>query len=105
MRCARVGPVLHLSMRLVLTYWLQGGQSSDSIGSNVVAQLLSYCNDPYLSLAVQVARMRTCPVLNTMRGPFRWACPCIGLSEISAGRVCGCAREAVPRRFTITTAT
>ncbi|KAJ7825053.1 hypothetical protein B0H14DRAFT_2821701 [Mycena olivaceomarginata] len=50
------------------------------------------------------ARTRTCPILNTCTGPSRhlqsWH-----LSGISAGRVCGCTREAVPRRFTITTAT
>ncbi|KAJ7362703.1 hypothetical protein DFH08DRAFT_1025081 [Mycena albidolilacea] len=31
-----------------------GGQSSDSIGANVAARFLSYYDDPYLSLAVQV---------------------------------------------------
>jgi hypothetical protein len=55
---ASVGPVLHLSMRLVLTYQSWGGQSSDSIGANVAAQFLSYYDDPYLSLAVQVCELR-----------------------------------------------
>jgi hypothetical protein len=55
---ASVGPVLHLSMRLVLTYWSQGGQSSDSISANVAARFLSYYDGPYLSLAVQVHELR-----------------------------------------------
>ncbi|KAJ7350050.1 hypothetical protein DFH08DRAFT_126987 [Mycena albidolilacea] len=86
-------------------------QSSDSISTNVAARFLSYYDNPYFPLQFS-ARMRTCIVLNTCAGPLqhlqswqRWACPCIGLSGISAGHVCGCACEAVPRRFTITTAT
>jgi hypothetical protein len=63
MYAASVRPVLHLSMRLVLTYWSWGGQSSDSISTNMAAQFLSYYNDPYLSLAVQVRELRLSGIL------------------------------------------